>query len=239
MLSQTETLALIANAQNGDENAKEKLLFHNYPLIKSMVRRYLAKGVEYDDLFQLGSLGFLKAVRGFNPDFGVQFSTYAVPMILGEIKRFMRDDGNIKVSRSVKILYYKVAKFTDEYKKQHEKDPTIDVIAECLACDPSDVVLAIDSSRCTLSLFDKPDSSGENSKTYMEKLEGKCSPEKMLNKIALKDAINTLDERERQILTMRYFKDKTQGEIANHFGVSQVQISRIESKIMQKLRKFF
>lgn len=239
MLSHAETLALIASAQNGEDNAKEKLLFHNYPLIKSLVRRYLAKGVEYDDLFQLGSLGFLKAVKGFNPEFGVQFSTYAVPMILGEIKRFMRDDGNVKVSRSVKILYYKVAKFTDEYKKQHEKDPTVDIIADCLACDPSDVVLAIDSARSTLSLFDKPDSSGENSRAYIEKLEGKLTPEKMLNKIALKDAIATLDERERQILSMRYFKDKTQGEIANHFGVSQVQISRIESKIIQKLRKFF
>ncbi len=239
MLSHQETLTLISQAQLGDENAKEKLLFHNYPLIKSLVRRYLAKGVEYDDLFQLGSLGFLKAVKGFNPEFSVQFSTYAVPMILGEIKRFMRDDGNIKVSRSVKILYYKIAKFSDEYKKEHQQDPTVDVIATQLGCEPSDVVLAIDSARSTLSLFDKPDSTGENSRAYIDKLEGKQTPEKMLNKIALKDAIKTLDDREKQILSMRYFKDKTQGEIASHFGVSQVQISRIESKIMQKLRKFF
>ncbi|MFI3167780.1 MAG: sigma-70 family RNA polymerase sigma factor [Bacillota bacterium] len=230
---------MINTAQNGDESAKEKLLFHNYPLIKSLVRRYLAKGVDYDDLFQLGCVGFLKAIKGFDPAFGVMFSTYAVPMILGEIKRFMRDDGNIKISRSIKVLYYKVAKFSDDYRKIHQNEPTISEIATALECEQADVVLAVQSARGTLSLFDKPDSASGNSRMYIEKIEGKLSPEKMLNKIALKDAIKTLDEREQKILFMRYFHDKTQGEIAVHFGVSQVQISRIESKIMQKLRKFF
>ncbi len=239
MLSHEETLELIEKAQQGDENAKEKLLFHNYPLIKSLVRRYLSKGVEYDDLFQLGSLGFLKATKGFDKSFGVMFSTYAVPMILGEIKRFMRDDGNVKISRSIKVLYYKIAKFSDDFRKEHQKEPTVEEIATALSCDPSDVVLATQSARGTLSLFDKPESASGNSRMYIEKIEGKLSPEKMLNKIALKDAIKTLDEREKKILLLRYFRDKTQGEIAIYFGVSQVQISRIESKIMQKLRKFF
>lgn len=239
MLSHEETLRLISSAQSGDENAKEKLLYHNYPLIKSLVRRYLSKGVEYDDLFQLGSLGFLKATKGFDPSFGVMFSTYAVPMILGEIKRYMRDDGNIKISRSIKVLYYKIAKFSDEYKKANQQDPTIETIATALECEQADVVLAVESARGTLSLFDKPDSSSGNSRMYIDKIEGKQSPDKILNKIALKDAIKTLDEREQKILLLRYFRDKTQGEIAIYFGVSQVQISRIESKIMQKLRKFF
>ncbi len=235
MLLQSESEELIRQAQAGSEPAKSRLIQENTPLIKSIVKRYRNKGVEYDDLFQLGAMGFVKAINNFNLDYNVKFSTYAVPMIMGEIKRFLRDDGYIKVSRSVKILSMKINRYLDNYRKNNEEDPEISQIAEEFGVDAQEVVFAMECSKMPLSIYDKDDGS-EKSLSLLERI---AAPQKtdLTELIAVKDILSTLTDREKKIILLRYFRDKTQGEIAGQLGVSQVQISRLESRIIQKLRE--
>lgn len=237
MIEQNELLVLIKQAQNGSEKAKAKILSENSPLIKSVIRRFKNKGVEYEDLYQLGSIGFLKAIRNFSPDFNVKFSTYAVPMIAGEVKRFLRDDGYIKVSRSTKSLAAKIAYFTQLYKNEHQESPKIDEIAAAFGIESQDVVFAMDSGKFPVSIYDKPDD--EHSQSLLDKLAAEDSTEDNLDKILLKDMINKLNERERKIIVLRYFRDKTQSEVARVLKVSQVQVSRLETKILEKMKNEF
>lgn len=231
------TLELIGKAQNGNEQAKSELVEQNSPLIKSVIRRYRNKGVDYDDLYQLGCIGFLKAIRNFSTEFGVKFSTYAVPMIAGEVKRFLRDDGYIKVSRSVKSLAAKIAYFVETYKNEHNESPDIDTIANAFGVEPQEAVFALDSSKFPVSLYEKADD--EHSQSLMDKIASKETVEDNLDRIVLKDAIAALDEREKKIVILRYYRDKTQSEVARVLHVSQVQVSRLENKIIEKLKKVF
>lgn len=231
------TLALIKQAQEGSEQAKSALIEQNSPLIKSVIRRYRNKGVDYDDLYQLGCIGFLKAIRNFSADFGVKFSTYAVPMIAGEVKRFLRDDGYIKVSRSVKSLAGKIAYFVESYKNTHNDSPDIQTIARELGVEPQEAAFALDSAKFPVSLYDKADD--EHSQSLMDKIASKETVEDNIDKIVLKDAIAGLDEREKKIILLRYYRDKTQSEVARVLNVSQVQISRLENKILEKLKRTF
>ena len=235
MLLQSECEELIRRAQAGDEEAKDTLVRENTPLIKSIVNRYRNKGVEYEDLFQLGSMGFVKAVNHFDLSYQVRFSTYAVPMIMGEIKRFLRDDGYLKVSRSVKVLSGRINRFIDDYRKNNENDPSVEQIAGHFGVEAAEVVFAMDSSRQPISIFEKADDS-EKSQGLLEKLQAPQGRD-IVDRIALKDCLKELTERERKIIMLRYFRDKTQGEIAKQLGVSQVQVSRLESKILKKLRE--
>lgn len=237
LLSAEDMLKLVKKAKQGDELAKEELLKGNYPLIKSVVKHYLNKGVDYDDLYQIGSLGFLKAINNFDENFDVKFSTYAVPMISGEIKRYMRDDGIVKVSRSIKTLSIKAKKIIEEYQKQHNEMPQISYLAKKLEAEEEDIILALESSRSLISIDAKINESDTNSGLVVDKLVVQDSSEKMIDNIALKEAIKTLPEREKKILLLRYFRDKTQAEVAEIMDVSQVQISRIESKILEMLKK--
>lgn len=239
MLDHNQTMELIAKAQKGDESAKTVLIEQNTPLIKSIVRRYLGKNVEYDDLFQISSIGLLKAINNFSLDYNVRFSTYAVPMILGEIKRFMRDDGFLKVSRSIKTLSSKINQFVDGYKKEHSAEPTIDLIAQQFSIEPSEVVFAMDASRMPLSLHEKANDADEKSQCLMDKLASPNKDEELINRVILRSVIDQLTAREKKIIILRYFRDKTQSEIAQLLGVSQVQVSRLENKIMEKIRKKF
>ena len=157
MLDYKETVELIVAAQGGDESAKEKLIVHNMPLIKSIAARYRNKMIEYDDLLQLGAMGLVKAINNFDVSFGVRFSTYAVPMIAGEIKRFIRDDGAIKVSRALKSTSLKIQQITSEYKQEHGDAPSVDYLAEKLRVEPQEVVFAMDSSKYPVSLYEKYD----------------------------------------------------------------------------------
>ena len=234
MIEQEELLSLIKSAQNGDEAAKTRILTENSPLIKSVIRRFRNKGVEYEDLYQLGSIGFLKAIKNFAPEFGVKFSTYAVPMIAGEVKRFLRDDGYIKVSRSTKSLAAKIAYFTQSFKNEHQASPKVDEIAAAFGIDAQEVVFALDSLKFPISIYDKTDD--EHSQSLSEKLASDESSEENLDKIILKDTIDKLDEREKKIIILRYFRDKTQSEVARVLNVSQVQVSRLESKILDKMK---
>jgi len=236
MLSVEETLSLIKKAQNGDLNAKEELINNNSPLIKSIIKFYKNKGIEYDDLYQLGSLGFVKAINNFKPEFNVKFSTYAVPMIAGEIKRFLRDDGNIKVSRALKTLYIHINKFINNFKSEHNESPTISQIAKEFNIEESEVMFCLDSSRAVISLDEQVDDSTK-SRTLMETIPDDNSDEKMLDKIVLKNIIKNLSDRDKKIIYLRYYLDKTQSEVAKLLQVSQVQVSRLELKILEKIKQ--
>jgi RNA polymerase sporulation-specific sigma factor len=237
LLEQSVTQELISKAQDGNNEAKTELIEQNSPLIKSVIRRYRNKGVDYEDLYQLGCIGFLKAIRNFSDSFGVKFSTYAVPMIAGEVKRFLRDDGYIKVSRSVKSLASKINYYIEDYKNKNGDSPSIETIAEEFGIDAQEAVFVLDSAKFPVSLYDKTDD--ENNRTLMDKLASKETVEDNLDRIVLKDAIQSLDEREKKIILLRYYRDKTQSEVARVLNVSQVQISRLENKILEKLKRGF
>ena len=203
LLTPEETEELLKQAQNGEEEAKQKLLDGNYPLIKSLVKKFLNKGVDYDDLYQLGCVGFLKAINNFSMSFGVKFSTYAVPMIVGEIKRFLRDDGEIKISRSIKTLSMKINRYLEEQAKLGEDSPTIKELSEKFEVEEDDVVCAIDSSFCLVSLYEKTADKGEGSPNLIDRIVSIEDSDKQLEKIMLKDLISALPEREKKIIILR------------------------------------
>lgn len=235
MLDHNTTVLLLEKAQQGDEFSKQELIVNNMPLIKSIAKRYRGRNVEYDDLLQLGTLGIIKAINNFDTSYNVRFSTYAVPMIAGEIKRFLRDDGVIKVSRVLKTLCCKISQFVNEYCQTNEQQPTIATIASHFQIEEQEVVFALDSSKYPVSLYEKYDD--ESSQCVLDKIASKENTDEVVDKIILKDVIMSLPEREKKIVILRYFRDKTQSEIAKMMGVSQVQISRIESKVLEIFKK--
>lgn len=238
MLDNQTLIENIRKAKNGDEVAKELVFSSNLPLIKCLVRRFVGKGIEYDDLYQIACIGFLKAVKNFDESFGVKFSTYTVPMVIGEIKRFIRDNGAIKVSRNLKILANKINKFIDEYQYKNINSPSIELIANHFNVSSDDVVVALDSVKMPLSIFDKFEDDEEGLE-LIDKIGGEDEEEKVVDRIQLFDNIKNLSTREQKIIFLRYFRDKTQSEIAKGLGVSQVQISRLENKIIEKIRQSF
>ncbi len=235
-LTQEETLEFVEEAKNGSAEAKDKLIQGNFPLIKSIVKNFQNKGVDYEDLYQIGCVGFLKAINNFDVKFDVKFSTYAVPMIAGEIKRFLRDDGNIKISRAIKTLWLKIKSYVDVYEKLHNESPTIDEIAKALSVTPEEVVYAQDASKQILSLDAQIDETSNNSQSVLDRVVEEDKSEILLDKLLLKEAISLLPEREKKIVLLRYYRGKTQSEVAMMLGVSQVQISRLETKIIDKLK---
>ena len=237
MLDVDETNLLIRKAKEGDSSAKEKLLFENNNLIKSIVRRYLGKGVEYDDLYQLAGMGLLKAINGFDESVCVRFSTYAVPMIAGEIKRFMRDDGSIKVSRAIKGCAKKINAFIEKYSTEHGTQPSIKDIAKEFDMPESEVVFTMGSTHKPVSIFSQGEYKDEKTRELLEKLPVDDRQEDIIESLQLKTAISRLPERDKKIIMLRYFRDMTQSEVAEMLGVSQVQISRIENRIMETFRK--
>ncbi len=238
MLNQEQILDYIRKAKNGDEIAKQLIFENNAGLIKSIIRRFTGKGVEYDDLYQIACIGLLKAMQNFNESFDVKFSTYAVPMVIGEIKRYIRDNGAIKVSRTIKILANKINHFIYQYQTINNNTPTIELIASEFKITQEEVVIAMDSSRMPLSIYDKYDDEDDGVE-LIDKLSYSDDEDKTLNKIHLLNIIDALEEREKKVVIMRYFRDKTQSEIAESLGVSQVQVSRLENKIIDKIRQQF
>ncbi len=232
-----ETLDLIRAAQNGDRCACETLVKNNSPLIKSVIRRYKNRGVDYDDLYQLGSMGFIKAVKNFSDEYEVRFSTYAVPMIAGEVKRFLRDDGPIKVSRGTKATAIKINRFVEQYRREHGTAPTIETIAKEFAIEPQEAVFIMDSNKYPVSIYERNDD--ENSRTLIDKLQTSENEEEKLDKMMLKQIINDLPPRDKKIILLRYFADKTQTEVARVLNVSQVQVSRLENKIIGRMREMY
>lgn len=234
MLEHDETLELIRKSQAGDRQAKSIIIESNMPLIKSIVKRFKNKYIEYEDLIQLGSLGLVKAINNFDTSYCVKFSTYAVPMITGEIKRFIRDDGAIKVSRAVKLLSSKITQFVDRFIKEFAREPNVEEIATEFGIEKEEVIYALDSSHMPVSLYDKYDDDGKN---LIEKLPSNDNQDDVIDKIVLRDCIKDLNDREKLIIYLRYYKDRTQSDIARIIGISQVQVSRIESKVIAKMRE--
>ena len=215
------TLELIQQAKSGDQEALQTLTIENSPLIKSIIKRYIGKGIEYDDLFQLGSMGFIKAVKNFDTSFNVKFSTYVVPMIIGEIKRFMRDDGTIKVSRSIKSTNIQINRYVESFVKENGDKPTIEQIAKHFEIDAQEVVFIMDSARMPISLY-TPFEDGENkSLLLIDRYVQDNSGDEMFENIALKEALKNLEERDKMVNLMRYYRDKTQSEIAKELKISR------------------
>ena len=237
MLDDKETIKYIRLAKLGDAKAKETLVEHNVSLVKCIVKRYLNKGVDYDDLFQIACMGFLKAIAGFNEEFGVKFSTYAVPMIAGEIKRFMRDDGSVKVSRAIKQTAKEINLFIEEYQVKNAVSPSIKEIAEKFNLEETETVFVMGSSRMPLSLYGGSDGKDGKERELIETLPSADDQEDWLDRLLLKGAIERLPEREKKIIVLRYFRDMTQSEVAEKIGVSQVQVSRIENRIIKEFRE--
>ena len=237
MLEEGLTIEYVRRAKKGDDVAKKLLLESNVSLVKCIVKRYLGKGVEYDDLFQLGCMGFLKAIAGFDESFGVKFSTYAVPMIAGEIKRFMRDDGSVKVSRAMKRTAKEMGNFIEEYSVAHGKQPTVAEIAGHFHMDEAEAVFTMGSSKMPLSLYGGGEYKDGNARELVDMLPARDDQDELLEKLLLKGVIEGLPEREKKIIILRYYRDMTQSEVAEKIGVSQVQVSRLESKIIKEFRK--
>ncbi|WP_339062598.1 RNA polymerase sporulation sigma factor SigF [Tepidibacillus marianensis] len=234
-LTDHEIKDLIVKSQNGDLEARESIVTHNTRLVWSVVQRFINRGYEAEDLFQIGSIGLLKAVDKFDMSFDVKFSTYAVPMIIGEIQRFIRDDGTIKVSRSLKETGNKVRKAKDELSKELGRLPTVKEIADKLGISPEDVVFAQEASRAPSSIHETVFENDGDPITLMDQIADE-SQEKWFDKLALHEAIRGLSERERLIVYLRYFKDYTQSDVAKRLGISQVQVSRLEKKILSIIK---
>ena len=237
MLDEKETTEYIRRAKSGDQSAKQALIDGNVSLIKCIVKRYLGKGVEYDDLFQLACMGFLKAIAGFDERFGVRFSTYAVPMIAGEIKRFMRDDGSVKVSRAMKQTAKEMNAFVADYVAGNGVQPSVREIAEKFNLDESETVFVMGSSRMPLSLYGGSEADEKGDRELIDTLPAQDNQEELIDRLLLRTAIESLSERDRKIIVLRYFRDMTQSEVAEKIGVSQVQVSRIESRIIREFRE--
>ncbi len=238
LLSHEETMDLIQKAQCGDVEAKEILVRKNIALVKSLVKKFLNRGHDYEDLLQLGSIGLIKAIQNYDPTYNVRFSTYAVPMIMGEIKRFLRDDGMIKVSRSLKELVSKAAVAREHLKASLGRDPSIQELSEEIGTTPEEIVYAMDAVRTPASIYDVIYEDEDSPILLIDKISEESSEtEEAMDRVTIKDLLSKLDKRERTIIIMRYFRDRTQSEIADVLGISQVQVSRIEKKVLTKMRE--
>lgn len=232
------TIALIQKSHEGDEQARTQLVEENVGLIWCVVRRFLGRGVESEDLFQIGSIGLLKAIDKFDFSYDVRFSTYAVPMISGEIQRFLRDDGMIKVSRSLKELAYKAFLAKEKIQERLLREPTLEELAEEMCVEKEELVMAMEASGEVESLYRPVYQKDGNEVPLLEKLEERESrEEKVLDRLLLKQLIESLGKEERQIIYLRYFSNKTQSEIGKQLGISQVQVSRMEKKILKQMRE--
>lgn len=238
MLSFEQTNRLLISAKNGDLRAKSILIQENENLIRCIVKKFKNKGESADDLYQIACVGFLKAINNFDLSFGVRFSTYLVPMVAGEIKRYLRDDGPIKVSRIIKMQRQRINKYIECYKEDHMgESPTLEEVCAALDIEKSDAVMALDSAKMPLSLFEKQDDD-EGGLELIDKISDDSENENdLIDKIMLRAVIDSLPVREKKIVLLRFFRDKTQSETAKAIGVSQVQVSRLEGKIIQSIKE--
>ena len=232
------TIALIQKSHEGDKAAREQLVEENVGLIWCVVKRFYGRGLENEDLFQIGSIGLLKAIDKFDLSYDVKFSTYAVPMISGEIKRFLRDDGMIKVSRTLKELSYKIFQTREKLLDLLGREPTIEELAEKMQIDKEEIVEALEAGSEVESIYKPIHQKEGNEIRLMDKLEEKeHREEQILDHMLLQQLLGTLEKEERTLIYMRYFQDKTQSQVGKELGISQVQVSRMEKKIMENLRK--
>ena len=232
------TIALIQKSHEGDEDAKAQLVEENVGLVWCIVKRFYNRGAEAEDLFQIGSIGLLKAIDKFDVSYDVKFSTYAVPMISGEIKRFLRDDGLIKVSRSLKEIAYKAYLVQEELRKKRGREPTLQELADYMGVEKEELVMAMEANAEVESLHKTIYQKDGHEIQLMDKLkEQEAREDKVLDRMLLKELLEQLGKEERQLIFLRYFANKTQTEVGEIMGISQVQVSRMEKKILKKLRE--
>ena len=229
-----DNLLLLERVREGNAESESELVEKNYGLVRSLAVRFLYRGVDFEDLCQIGSIGLLKAIRNFDVSRGVMFSTYAVPVIIGEIRKFLRDDGMVKVSRTLREQYIRIRRASELFEKKQERQPTVGELAEQTGYSPEDVIAALDAGGIPLSLDEE---TGDDSDlSLLDRLVSE-DPIGSVERIALKDGIASLEPKERQLVTLRYFCGKTQQETALQLNMTQVQVSRKEKKIMEKLRR--
>ena len=243
-----DTKELILRAHNGDKAARDKLVLENIGVVYSVSRRFAGRGYELEDINQIGTIGLIKAIDKFDDSFDVRFSTYAVPMIAGEIKRFLRDDGMLKVSRSLKENGYRIKKASDELVSQNGREATIEELAAATELSVEDVVMALEANTDVESIYRTIYQNDGNEVYLVDKLSGSSgdtvkdefagAQEQLLNSILLEQLLAELDELEGKLIMLRYFKEMTQTQVADKLGISQVQVSRLEKKILRKLRGY-
>jgi len=238
LLSEEETLELLRRAKEGDQEARERLINCNLKLVFNIVQRFENRGYELEDLFQIGTIGLIKAIDKFDLSYQVKFSTYAVPMILGEIKRFLRDDSSVKVSRSLKETAFKVNRAREELAKKLGREPGINEIAQVLDLSREEIVAALEAIQSPGSIHETVYQDDGDPIYVLDQLQDENEQEPAwLDKIALKEVLLKLPEKHRKVIVMRFFQDKTQTEVAEKLGLSQVQISRIERQALARLRE--
>lgn len=237
-VSYEDNLQLIPLAKEGNTEALNKLIEVNLPLVTSISKKFTNRGYEYEDIYQIGCMGLVKSIKNFDEKYNVKFSTYAVPMIIGEIKRFLRDDGMIKVSRNVKSLAKKLHFDKEALTKKLNREPTIEELAQFSGMDKEEILFALESSASMQYLYEVIHQDDGSPVLLIDKLsENAIEDKNITEKLALKEALRNLDTKSRQIIVLRYFKDKTQIQVAKMLGISQVQVSRIEKKVLQEMRK--
>lgn len=237
VLKSNETRELLLRAKEGDMSAREELIAGNLRLVLSVIQRFSSRGENADDLFQVGCIGLIKAIDNFDTSLDVKFSTYGVPMIVGEIRRYLRDNSTIRVSRSMRDTAYKVLQAKEAYMLQHQKEPTVDEIAKILELRREDVVFALDAILEPVSLYEPVYSDSGDAVCVMDQVKDqKNTDERWLERIALKEAVDHLTEREKKILVMRFFQGRTQMEVSDEIGISQAQVSRLEKSALRQIR---
>ena len=238
VLKSDETRALLLRAKEGDVAAREELISGNLRLVLSVIQRFSNRGENADDLFQVGCIGLIKAIDNFDVTLDVKFSTYGVPMIVGEIRRYLRDNSAMRVSRAMRDTAYKVLQAKEEYMAKHQKEPSVEEIASILGIKREEVVFALDAILEPVSLYEPVYSdSGDTICVIDQVRDNKNTDEMWLERIALKEAVSHLSERERKILSMRFFQGKTQMEVSGEIGISQAQVSRLEKNALRQIRK--
>ena len=236
VLKEKEKMELLAKVKNGDQKAREQLISGNLRLVLSVIQRFTNRGENLADLFQVGCIGLMKAIDNFDISHSVKFSTYAVPMIIGEIRRYLRDNNSVRVSRSLKDIAYKAMQVKERLTSETSREPTIEEIARALELPKEDVVLALEAIVDPVSLYEPIYSDGGDTIYVMDQIGDKNDDSNWLEEISLKEAIKNLGSREKKILSLRFFAGKTQVEVANEIGISQAQVSRLEKNALDRIK---
>lgn len=239
VLTHEEKTALFERIRQGDREAREIFIGGNLRLVLSVIQRFSNRNENLDDLFQIGCIGLIKAIDHFDTSFQVKFSTYAVPMIVGEIRRYLRDNNQIRVSRSMRDIAYKTLKAKEAYVNEHAAEPTIDQLAQILGLEKEEIVFALESIQDPISLHEPAYNDGTDTVFVMDQVKDtKNTDEHWLESIALSEAMKRLSEREKHIISLRFFSGRTQMEVAEEIGISQAQVSRLEKGALERMKKF-
>lgn len=236
VLKEDKKLELIKKAHNGDRNARDEMIQGNLKLVLSVIQRFSNRGEPLDDLFQVGCMGLIKAIDNFNTDLQVRFSTYAVPMIIGEVRRYLRDNNSVRVSRSLRDTAYKAIQAREKLSNELNREPRVEEIAKELDMNKEDVVIALEAIVETVSLYEPVYNEGGDAIYVMDQIGDRNTPDSWMDEIMIKDSIKKLSQREKNILNLRFMLGKTQTEVAKEIGISQAQVSRLEKSALKRIK---